>query len=317
MKYRPLVTLSFLLLAATVRADEIRLKDGSKIMGTIVGYEGDSFKVQTSYGFAMIRKDSIAEIIPTEAKKSAASGATAPSTTEKPELEPVSEKTPSAPMPKPHAEAKKAPAAIATPATAIPANFAANAPAAISVAAPTPAVPATPVSVAAAPAPPPPPAPEPIHETIRGNLYVNQTFGFQMFRPPGWDLIADAGKALPNAITALGTSDETTLLVVGHDPLADGLDAHAAATDRKLHEIYENYRPLSTQHVTIAGSPAVETRFRGTLGGRDWSVTVATLGRGKEAFTFLAMTYADSDLIQIQENVIAKTIASLQFTTAN
>lgn len=138
-----------------------------------------------------------------------------------------------------------------------------------------------------------------------------------MFRPPGWDLIADAGKALPNAITALGTSDETTLLVVGHDPLADSLDAHAAATDRKLHEIYENYRPLSTQHITIAGSPAVETRFRGTLGGRDWSVTVATLGRGKEAFTFLAMTYADSDLIQIQENVIAKTIASLQFSPAN
>jgi hypothetical protein len=30
-------------------------------------------------------------------------------------------------------------------------------------------------------------------------------------------------------------------------------------------------------------------------------------------FTILGMTSADSDLIQIQENVIAKTIASLQF----
>lgn len=107
MKYRLWVALSFLLLAATVRADEIRLKDGSKIMGTIVGYEGDSFKVQTSYGFAMIRKDSIAEIIPTEAKKSSASAVIPPSTIEKPELEPVSEKAPSAPTPKPHAEAKK------------------------------------------------------------------------------------------------------------------------------------------------------------------------------------------------------------------
>ena len=46
-------------------------------------------------------------------------------------------------------------------------------------------------------------------------------------------------------------------------------------------------------------------------------VIVATLARGKEAFTFLAMTYADSDLIQIQENVIAKSIASLQFTATN
>jgi hypothetical protein len=314
MKYRAFAVLSLLLLAATVRADEIRLKDGSKIMGTIVGYEGDSFKVQTNYGFALIRKDSIAEIIPTEAKKPSASPATPPSPGEKPAVEPVSEKTPSAP--KPRAETKPMqPSAIAAATATTPSNPAAGPPAATP--APAAAASAAPVSTAAAPAPPPPPAPEPIRETIRGNLYVNQTFGFQMFRPPGWDLIADAGKALPNAITALGTSDETTLLVVGHDPLADGLDAHAAATDRKLHEIYENYRSLSTQHVAIAGSPAVETRFRGTLGGRDWSVTVATLGRGKEAFTFLAMTYADSDLIQIQENVIAKTIASLQFTSAN
>jgi hypothetical protein len=316
MKYLPFVALSFLLLATSVRADEIRLKDGSKIMGTIVGFEGDSFKVQTSYGFAMIRKDSIAEIIPTEAKKPSASSTTAPSSAEKPALEPVSEKNPSAPMPKPRAEAKTAPPAVATPASTPPSNPAVGAPAANPATAS--AASAAPVSVAAAPvAPPPPPAPEPIRETIRGNLYVNQTFGFQMFRPPGWDLIADAGKALPNAITALGTSDETTLLVVGHDPLADGLDAHAAATDRKLRDIYANYRPLSTQHVTIAGSPAVETRFRGALGDRDWSVTVATLSRGKEAFTLLAMTYADSDLMQIQENVIAKTIASLQFTAAN
>ena len=315
MKYRSLVALSFLFLAASVRADEIRLKDGSKIMGTIVGYEGDSFKVQTSYGFAMIRKDSIAEIIPNEPKKPAAPAAPSSATTNKPSLEPISEKTPSAPAaPKSRAESKPAPAS----ATASPGSTSGSSSVTSSAAVNPTAVPATaPVSVAAAPEPPPPPKPEPIRETIRGTLYLNQTFGFQMFRPPGWDLIADAGKALPNAITALGSSDETTLLVVGHDSLADSLDAHAAATDRKLRELYQNYRPLSTQHITIAGSPAIETRFRGSLGDHDWSVTVATLARNKEAFTFLAMTYADSDLIQIQENVIAKTIASLQFTTAN
>lgn len=292
MKYRTFLVLSLLLFAASVRADEIRLKDGSKIMGTIVGYEGDSFKVQTSYGFAMIRKDSIAEIIPNETKKPAGS----PAPAEKPASEPVSEKTPSAPAtPQPRAAAKPTSPPVA--------------------AAPMPAPSSK--AVAVPPAPPPPPKPEPMQETIRGNLYINQTFGFQMFRPPGWDLIADAGKALPNAITALGTSDEATLLVVGHDPLADSLDAHAAATEHKLRDLYENYRPLSTQHTTIAGSPAIETRFRGSLGGHDWSVTVATLAHAKEAFTFLGMTYADSDLIQIQENVIAKTIASLQFTAAN
>jgi hypothetical protein len=110
-------------------------------------------------------------------------------------------------------------------------------------------------------------------------------------------------QALAERQHALGTSDAAALLVVGHDPLADSLDAHAAATERKLRDLYENCRPLSTQHTTIAGSPAIETRFRGSLGGHDWSVTVATLARAKEAFTFLAMTYANSDLIQIQVEI--------------
>jgi hypothetical protein len=61
--------------------------------------------------------------------------------------------------------------------------------------------------------------------------------------------------------------------------------------------------------------PAIEQRFYGSLASRDWSVMVTTLARGNEVFTILGMTSADSDLIQIQENVIAKTIASLQFLT--
>ena len=38
------------------------------------------------------------------------------------------------------------------------------------------------------------------------------------------------------------------------------------------------------------------------------------IARGKDVLTVLAMTYADSDLIQIQENVIARSIASLDFS---
>src|SRR3990172_11886378 len=66
MKRRLCALAMFLVLAAGMRADEIRLKDGSKIVGTIVDFENDSFKVQTSYGFALVRKDSIAQIIPSE-----------------------------------------------------------------------------------------------------------------------------------------------------------------------------------------------------------------------------------------------------------
>src|SRR5260370_29112598 len=64
-----LVLLAVLVNAAAARADEIRLKDGTKINGTIVGFENDSFRVETSYGFALIRKDKVADINIAAAKK--------------------------------------------------------------------------------------------------------------------------------------------------------------------------------------------------------------------------------------------------------
>src|SRR5712692_4627521 len=68
MKHRTICALALLLLASCAWADEIRLKDGTKIIGTIVGFEDNSFKVQTSYGFALVRKDKVAAIIPSEPK---------------------------------------------------------------------------------------------------------------------------------------------------------------------------------------------------------------------------------------------------------
>jgi hypothetical protein len=189
--------------------------------------------------------------------------------------------------------------------------------------APKPAAAAAPVATAApAVAPPAPatpavaPGPPPIQEVVEGNIYINQTYGFKMFRPPSWGLLPDARKALPNAITALGTSDETTLVVVGREPLKDSLDAHAANAERALRKIYENYRPVSSTHRTVADLPAIERRFRGVVDGHDYSVAMVTLVRGTDVFTLLGMTYADSDLIQIRENVISKMISSLDFTPA-
>jgi hypothetical protein len=176
-----------------------------------------------------------------------------------------------------------------------------------------------------------------VQEHVTGNLYVNQTYGFQMYKPPDWNLIGDARSALPNAIAALGTNDQNTLLVVGLNTLgrnslldsgassgasrssgnagsnSDSLAAHAAATEHALRQIYENYRPMPQRHSTVAGLPAIEQRFRGSLDNVDWSVIVLTFVRDTEVFTILGMTHADDDLIQIQENVIAKTIGSLQF----
>jgi hypothetical protein len=293
-------------MTAVVHADEIRLKDGTKITGTIVGYEDDSFKVQTSYGFALIRKDKVAEIIPSAPKPEPKPSQPAPPATPASESSgnqpPNTAAAPAPPKQPPHAPAV---APAAAPSTAA-------APAATPKPAPQGATPpAAQQTVADAPPAPPPP----IREEVVQNLYINHTDGFQFYKPPSWDLLPDQRHALPNAVAALGTSDGTTLLVVGREKTHGTLESQAAATDAQLRDVYENYRLISSQHTVIAGLPAIERKFRGTVEDRDWSVTVLSVARGEDFFTILGMTYADSDLIQIQENVIAHTMSSLQFAT--
>jgi hypothetical protein len=313
-----LILLAALANAACARADEIRLKDGTKISGTIVGFENDSFRVETSYGFALIQKDKVADINISAPKK---------------EPEPKAKSnTPATPPPATKPAASPAVATESTSATNPPAvvnALASERPPVASGAFPAPvknvpmpaktiappAPPATPAPPAPPPPPPAPPEPPVIRDEIHGNLYVNHTYGFQMYKPPSWDMIPSARKALPDAVAALGTYDQTTMLVIGRARAKDSLDVYAAAIGKALSGVYENYRLISTSHPTIAGLPAVEQRSRGTADGRDWSVVLLTLMHGNDAFTLLGMTWADSDLIQVQENVISKTLNSLTFVT--
>ena len=310
-----LALLSLFISARPARADEIRLKDGTKIIGTIVGFENDSFRVETSYGFALVQKDKVVDISIIATKKESepkpkANTPAAPLPATSPSVVPAVAKE-SAPAANASAEATalapmRPPVSAGASASAAPKTEVA-APKIKSVAAATPAPPVAP--------PPPPPAPEPlvIRDEIRGNQYVNLTFGFQMYKPPSWELIPAARKALPDAVAAMGTFDQTTLLVIGREHAKDALDAHAATTGKALSEVYENYRVISSRHVSVAGLPAVEQRSRGTADGRDWSVTLLTLFKGTDAYTLLGMTWANSDLIQVQENVIAKAENSLTF----
>lgn len=377
--------LSLSLSAIAAHADEIRLKDGTKITGTIVGFESDSFRVETSYGFALVRKDMVADISisapskrsdsnaksPEPPAQSSAKPGTAPTVFPAVTLETIAPASTSPDNdgviqpPPPRAKAVSSPNAslAATPAptkpTQIPASPSSSAVRSATTAKAEPAVAKSPTPLAsgsasaaatkggavitdaktaaagpagasaeaksvsaAAPAPPAapptPPAPsEPlvIRDEIRGNQYVNETYGFQMYRAPSWDVIPAARKSLPGAVAALGTSDHTTMLVIGRDHAKDSLDAHAAATEKALGEAYDNYRLISTRHVSVAGLPAVEQRSRGTADGHDWSVTLLTLFSGGDAYTLLGMTWADSDLIQVQENVIEKALNSFTFSS--
>jgi hypothetical protein len=313
------------------RADEIRLKDGTKIIGTIVGFESDSFRVETSYGFALIRKDKVADINISASKKDpepkvklngaaeppiaslpSALPAAAPEITPAIEKESVSgSRTSQGTMFEPKNRAKVLANMVPTAAKSKlePART-------MTAALPPPAPPPAPTAATpvAPPVPPPPPEPLVIRDEIHGTVYANLTYGFQMYKPPSWDLIPEARKALPDAIGAMGTYDQTTLLVIGREHAKDSLEIHAAATGKTLGGVYENYRLISTKRVTLAGSPAIEQRARGTAAGRDWSVVLLTFLRGSDAYTLLGMTWADSDLIQVQENVITKSINSMTFT---
>ena len=196
--------------AGAARADEIRLKDGTKIIGTIVGFENDSFRVETSYGFALIQKDKVADISIVAAKK---------------DPEPKPKSTAPAPPPSSAAQAlfPRSRKSLLLPRASCRnrmrsrrcAPRPAPAPPRMPAAKTDMAAPKIKTVAAAAPAPPvappaPPPAPEPvvIRDEIRGNQYVNLTYGFQMYKPPSWELIPAARKALPDAVAAMGTNDQ-------------------------------------------------------------------------------------------------------------
>src|SRR5690242_21657503 len=201
------LVIAFLVGAGTARGDEFHLKDGSKIIGTIVGFEDGAFKVQTTYGFAYVRKDSIAEIVPTEKKGAQDSGTpAAPKPAALPAAAPAP-KTAVAPMPRPIPKYVTAPSKPSTAA----ASGASVAPPAIVGTSASQLLPDLSALLHSGEAVDP--RAQPMREVVRGNLYVNQTWGFQMYKPPAWQVIKGAQNELPNAIGALGPEEQTTLLV--------------------------------------------------------------------------------------------------------
>jgi hypothetical protein len=302
----------------------------------IVAYEDNMFKIKTDFGYELIEKDKIESIIPSTpagkpepasaTKKDAAQHPAKPGGDSQPQTEAVagsSSETAAAatnastnavnsnPAGKTEKAAKITNVAVKPE---VPTSTAAG-----NVAAP--AIKGTPAAAtnglaptAAAPAAPKEPEVPANREEIQGNLYTNYTHGFRMYKAPSWSLIEEARGALPNAIVAMGTSNESTLLVVGEEKTKEPLDTAAAAVEKRLHDVYANYQRLSERKSVIGGMPAVEYKYRGKADDHDWSGKLVVVARGKDMFTVLAMTYADSDLIQIQENVIARAIASLDFS---
>jgi hypothetical protein len=288
-----------------LRADELKLKDGTTISGTIVGFEENSFKVKTSYGFAEVQKDQVVSIVISAGAKKKESEKKSEPASDASAATDASATKPSKPAPTVanNSAAPPSSAALSSSSAPTPDSKATNKPATASVPPPTP------------PAPAQPAAPEPMREEVNGNSYVNDTYGFRMYKPPAWKVIEGARTLLPGSITAMGTDDQTTYLLIGQQSGASqSVATDMDATDRRLREIMENFRPLDEKHLTISGAPAVERHFRGSIEQRDWSGVVVYIPHDSHLYTIFGMTIADTDLVQIQENVIARAISSLQFT---
>src|SRR5579859_2044276 len=314
----------------STRADEIRLKDGKKLYGVIVAYEDNMFKVKTDFGYVLVEKDKIEAIIPsTQASETAKSDKASATKKEQsadtqPKAQPALATSASGTATATPVSAKSAEPAPAKTEKAVPKISSAAAkpelpegskPNAVApiVAAP----PANSVGLSASavqPTAPKDPGPPPMREDVQGNLYTNYTRGFKMYKAPSWQLIEDAREGLPNAIVAFGSYSRTTLLVIGEEETKDPLDAAAKGIETRLSEIYENYQRISAKKTTVGGLPAMEYHYRGKADDHDWSGTLVVIARGANVVTALGMTYADNDLIQIQENVIARAIASLDFS---
>ncbi len=244
---RRLILLAFVLLgSAPLGAEEFYLKDGSKIVGKIVAYEKDSFRVETSFGVAIIYKDRVQRIV---------------------------------------FDAAPPAAAPPSPPAAAPAS---------------------------APLRTEPPPPTRLVENVSATEYVNQTYGFRIFKPPTWRSYPQLVRPQTPLVAALGTADESTLLLIGRESFNGSLADYTRGAERLLQQFYDDYRPQKERPTQVAGIPAMERTFTGMSGERFWTGTAVYFSRGRYCYTLLGLTTA-GETASFQQSLLRKVANSWEF----
>lgn len=271
--------------AAPCGAEEIVLRDGRRITGTIVGYENDMFRVETEYGYALIRKDKVASVNMlaggekgTTKKVGSNPGATNPGL-----------KT-------------------SRPGSLDPAASGAKSAAASAVA---------PARVEAAPPvgrPLDQPLPAHLEEHVEGNNYYSDTFHFVMYKPPGWKTFEELPREKVSAIVALSTVDETTLLFVDRRVWSGTPDLKNDMVEANLRETYQDYKKTSETETQMDGLPAVRRTFTGTVDGVEWHGVSVRVARGASVFGIIGLT--SSEAAGVYEAIFNKIIKSFHFLTS-
>ncbi len=316
-------------LSAPLAAEEFYLKDGTKIVGTIVGFEEKAFRVETSFGFAIIYKDKIERIVftgstpqpvlgavpeqtlpfePVVAESSQETAAEEPETEKSliQEAEAREEAEEAATEKESTAEKESAPEPASEAAQPEGGGEAATPEEAAEPLAPEPAKETLPRRPTA------PAIPTRIIEQVTRTRYVNHTYRFQLYKPPTWRSYPTMVRPQKALVAALGTPDEATLLLIGREHYTGDLLSYARLAEPSLQELYQDYRKLAEVPTQVAGLPALERRFTGTTEGRFWTGMAIYFARGREYFTLLGVTAA-GETVGFQQAILRKVINSLAF----
>jgi hypothetical protein len=316
-------------LSAPLAAEEFYLKDGTKIVGTIVGFEEKAFRVETSFGFAIIYKDKIERIVftgstpqpvlgavpeqalpsePVVAESSQGAAAEEPETEKSliQEAEVREEAEEAATEKESTAEKESAPEPASEPAQPEGDVEGETPEEAAKPLAPEPAKETLPRRPTA------PAIPTRIIEQVTRTRYVNHTYRFQLYKPPTWRSYPTMVRPQKALVAALGTPDEATLLLIGRERYTGDLLSYARLAEPSLQRLYQDYRKLAEVPTQVAGLPALERRFTGTTEGRFWTGMAIYFARGREYFTLLGVTAA-GETVGFQQAILRKVVNSLAF----
>lgn len=270
------------LTAGAARAEVFHLKDGSWIAGVIVSFDQGSFTVRTNFGTAVIKRSEVARIVFEAPLRSRPT-------------DPLVRKGFQYPLfwlrrgreqlQRPDWDA----ASMFTPIPLTRAHL------------------ATPWRPSATP-----PRPRRIHEIVEPNRYINLSFRFTLYKPPTWQSYPALIHPDTDMIAALGTQDETTLLLIGWEYFEGDNRTYARLAEQSLREVYESYDLISEGETRIAGRPAYQRRFGGLAEDRYWTGWTVYISRGNEHYTFLGLTSSE-ELSQVQEIVLRRVLDSLRF----
>ena len=312
-------------------AEEIILKDGQKIVGTIIGYEKDMFRVETDYGIALVRKDKVASIQMSKPDAATTASPQAPSraATKTIEVKPTHIAAAPEAAPAPVAPPPMLPTApifhplyvhvpALSPEPLPPPVIRLVDPARTAQGVLPPGLGPGSIITNGLPPPPPPashpvdvPMPEHLQEHISGNTYFNDTFQFSMFKPPDWKIYEGVPKETGSGIMAMGTEDEQTLLIVDRQVWSGTPKLTSDQVEAKLRQTYQEYHRISEEPFECDGQKAIRRNFTGVVDGAEWHGVAVHVIHGNMVLGIIGLT--SSETFQFQEAIFNKIIKSFQF----